>query len=101
LTGPAIAATDLGPIGALLVGHDHYGDNLGSAGRVLLQAAGAVLTTTTTIGAGRLGGNARGLQPWATTLLEAPGRPTFQITAIPCRHGPPLSRKSSNGTIPP
>ena len=59
MTGPAIAATDLGPIGALLVGHDHYGDNLGSAGRILLQAAGAVLTTTTTTGAGRLGGNAR------------------------------------------
>jgi Phage integrase, N-terminal SAM-like domain len=47
LTGPAIAATDLGLIDAVLVGHDHHGDNLDSAGR--------------------LGGNARGLQPWATT----------------------------------
>jgi L-ascorbate metabolism protein UlaG (beta-lactamase superfamily) len=86
LTGPAIAATDLGPIDAVLVSHDHHGDNLDSAGRALLPAAGAVLTTTTTTtttGAGRLGGNARGLQPWATTLLEAPGRPTIQITATP------------------
>jgi hypothetical protein len=42
LTGPAIAATDLGPIDAVLVGHDHHGDNLDSASRVLLPAAGAV-----------------------------------------------------------
>jgi L-ascorbate metabolism protein UlaG (beta-lactamase superfamily) len=73
LTRPAIAAADLGPIDAVLVSHDHHGDNLDSAGRALLPAAGAVLTTTTTTttGAGRRGGNACGLQPWATTLLEA------------------------------
>jgi hypothetical protein len=97
LTGPA-AAADLGPIDAVLVSHDHHGDNLDSAGRSLLPAAGAVLTTTTTTtGAGRVGGNARGLQPWATTLLEAPGRPTIQITATPCRYGPPLSRPMARG----
>ena len=77
LTRPAIAATDLGPIDAVLVSHDRHGDNLDSASRALLPAACAVLTTTTT-GAGRLGGNARGLQPSATTLLEAPGRPTAE-----------------------
>jgi hypothetical protein len=82
LIGPAIAATDLGPIDAVLVGHDHHSDNLDSGGRVLLPAARAVLTTTTT-GAGRLGGNARGLQPWATTPLEAPGRPTIQMLVLP------------------
>jgi L-ascorbate metabolism protein UlaG (beta-lactamase superfamily) len=43
-------------------------------------------------GAGRLGGGARGLSPWASTLLEAAGRPTIRVTATPCRHGPPLSR---------
>ena len=46
---------------------------------------------TTTSGAGRLGDGARGLEPWATTRLEAPGRPAIEITATPCRHGPPLS----------
>ena len=81
LTGPAIAAPDLGPIDAVLVSHDHYGDNLDTAGRALLPAAGAVLTTTT--GAGRLGGNARGLLPWATTQLEAPAKPPIQVTATP------------------
>jgi hypothetical protein len=63
LTGPAIAAADLGPVDAMLISHDHHGDNLDTAGRALLPGAGVVLTTTTTTGAGRLGGNARGLQP--------------------------------------
>jgi hypothetical protein len=43
-------------------------------------------------GARRLGGNACGLAPWATTRLEAPNKPPIQVTATPCRHGPPLSR---------
>jgi len=97
LTGPALAATDLGAIDAVLLSHDHHGDNLDAAGRALLPAAGVVLTTTA--GGGRLGGNARGLQPWATTRLEAPGRPTIQVTATPCRHGPPLSRPTAGEVV--
>ena len=46
---------------------------------------------TTASGARRLGGSARGLEPWQTTRLEAPDRPAIEITATPCRHGPPLS----------
>jgi hypothetical protein len=30
--------------------------------------------------------------PWQSTRLEAPGRTPLEITATPCRHGPPLSR---------
>ncbi len=90
LADPAIAAVDLGPIDAVLLSHDHHDDNLDAAGRALLPAAGAVLTTIA--GAKRLGGKARGLAPWATTMLEAPGKPTIEVTATPCRHGPPLSR---------
>ena len=89
LAGPAIAAADLGPIDAVLLSHDHHGDNLDPAGRALLPSLGVVITTES--GAGRLGGDARGLVPWQTTRLEAPGRPTIEITATPCRHGPPLS----------
>jgi L-ascorbate metabolism protein UlaG (beta-lactamase superfamily) len=89
LAGPAIAAADVGTIDAVLLSHDHHDDNLDDAGRALLPAAGAVLTTVP--GAKRLGGNARGLSPWETTRLEAPGRPAIEITATPCRHGPPLS----------
>ena len=89
LAGPAIAASDLAPIDAVLLSHDHHGDNLDPAGRALLPSAGVVVTTAS--GAKRLGGDARGLEPWATTRLEAPGRPPIEVTATPCRHGPPLS----------
>jgi L-ascorbate metabolism protein UlaG (beta-lactamase superfamily) len=89
LAGPAVAAADLAPIDAVLLTHDHHADNLDPAGRTLLPSAGVVVTTVS--GAKRLGGGARGLDPWATTRLEAPGRPPIDVTATPCRHGPPLS----------
>ena len=56
----------------------------------MLPRAGTVITTEA--GARRLGGNARGLAPWATTELSAEGKPAIEVTATPCRHGPPLSR---------
>jgi L-ascorbate metabolism protein UlaG (beta-lactamase superfamily) len=87
--GPAIDASELGHIDAVLLSHDHHGDNLDPAGRALLPSADVVVTTVS--GAGRLGGAARGLEPWATTRLEAEGRPTIEVTATPCRHGPPLT----------
>lgn len=89
LAGPAIAASDLPPIDAVLLSHDHHEDNLDPAGRAMLPSAGVVITTAS--GAKRLGGSARGLSAWETTALESPGRPTIEITATPCRHGPPLS----------
>src|SRR3954447_3317652 len=90
LSGPAIAASDLGPIDAVLLSHDHHDDNLDAAGRALLPSAGTVITTVP--GAKRLGGDARGLAPWQTTVLSAPGRTSIEIVATPCRHGPPGSR---------
>ncbi|MFC3895639.1 MBL fold metallo-hydrolase [Lentzea rhizosphaerae] len=96
LTGPAIAAADLGAIDAVLLTHDHHADNLDDAGRALLAEVGTVVTTTS--GARRLG-RGRGLTAWATTLLEAPGRPPIEITATPCRHGPPLSRPITGDVI--
>jgi len=90
LTGPALSVEELGGIDAVLLSHDHHLDNLDHAGRALLPAVGTVVTTSA--GAGRLGGETRGLAPWADTTLEAPGRPAIEVTATPCRHGPPLSR---------
>jgi L-ascorbate metabolism protein UlaG (beta-lactamase superfamily) len=90
LAGPAVAAADLPPLDAVLLTHDHHDDNLDPAGRALLPSAGVVVTTVS--GARRRGGGARGLAPWATTRLEAEGRPVIEVTATPCRHGPPLSR---------
>ena len=89
LTGPAIAASDLGRIDAVLLSHDHHDDNLDRAGRELLPSAGTVVTTVP--GAERLGGNSRGLAAWDSFRLEADGRPAIEVTATPCRHGPPLS----------
>src|SRR6478672_7688572 len=59
LAGPAIAAADLPPIDAVLLSHDHHGDNLDPAGRELLPSLGTIVTTES--GAKRLGGAARGL----------------------------------------
>jgi L-ascorbate metabolism protein UlaG (beta-lactamase superfamily) len=72
----------------VLLSHDHHGDNLDDAGRALLPRAGAIVTTAS--GARRVGGVARGLEPWGTTVLEAEGRPAIEVTATPCRHGPPF-----------
>ena len=89
LAGPSVAADDVGRIDAVLLSHDHHDDNLDAAGRALLPSAGAVLTTAS--GARRLGDGARGLEPWASTTLEQPAKPPIEVTATPCRHGPPLS----------
>lgn len=69
--GPAVAPAELPPVDAVLLTHDNHGDNLDDLGRELLPAAGAVLTTVP--GARRLGGRAKGLEPWERTRFEAPG----------------------------
>ena len=88
--GPALQPSELGAIDAVLLTHDHHDDNLDAAGRELLAGVPAVVTTVS--GARRLGGAARGLRPWVQTTLAAPGRAELEVTATPCRHGPPLSR---------
>ena len=90
LVGPAVGVTQLGQIDAVLLTHDHHADNLDDSGRALLPAVGGVVTTAA--GARRLGGGARGLEPWATTRLVKAGAAHIEVTATPCRHGPPLSR---------
>ena len=89
LQGPALPFSELAPVHAVLLSHDHHGDNLDPAGRELLPQMGTVVTTAS--GARRLGGAAAGLADWDTTTLQAPGRETLEITATPCRHGPPGS----------
>jgi L-ascorbate metabolism protein UlaG (beta-lactamase superfamily) len=81
----------LPPIDAVLLSHDHHGDNLDLAGRAFLPRAATVLTTSS--GADRLGlPNTFGLLPGESFTLEHPDRPSLEITATPCRHGPPLSK---------
>ena len=95
--GPAIAPADLGRIDAVLLSHDQHGDNLDRMGRSVLPSAGVVVTTTA--GARRLGGSATGLAPWMATTLSAPDRSDLQVTATPCRHGPPFSRPITGDAI--
>jgi L-ascorbate metabolism protein UlaG (beta-lactamase superfamily) len=94
--GPAIAAADLPAIDAVLLTHDHHGDNLDDAGRALLPTTGTVLTTTA--GAHRLGGNAVGLAPWQSISIGH-GDPHIEVTATPARHGPPLSRPITGDVV--
>ena len=96
-SGPALAPGDLGRIDAVLLTHDHHDDNLDPSGRAFLPSAEVVVTTVS--GSRRLGNGARGLEPWATTRLEAPGRRPLEVTATPCRHGPPLSRPVAGDVI--
>jgi len=95
LAGPALTREALGEIDGVLLSHDHHDDNLDPAGRALLPSLGTVVTTVP--GAKRLTtkdglSGVRGLSDWQTTVLEKPGLPSLEITATPCRHGPPGSR---------
>src|SRR5215208_1936293 len=64
LDGPALGAEALGVFDYVLLSHDHHFDNLDHAGRKVLTAAKAVLTTTE--GAERLNNNSVGLANWQT-----------------------------------
>ena len=93
VTGPAVDLADLPPIDAVLLTHDHHGDNLDTAGRQLLSSVPTVVTTVA--GARRLAGtgpDVRGLAAGDVTRLTAPGKPDLEVAATPARHGPPLSR---------
>jgi L-ascorbate metabolism protein UlaG (beta-lactamase superfamily) len=69
-----------------LVSHDQHPDNLDAGGRALLADVPLVLTTRD--GAARLGGQARGLAPFESVELEAPGNARLRVTALPAQHGP-------------
>ncbi|MFF5082979.1 MBL fold metallo-hydrolase [Actinoplanes sp. NPDC000266] len=81
-TAPAGAGPEAaGPVDVVLLSHDQHPDNLDRAGRAF--AATVPLVLTTPAGAERLGGNARGLQPWESTTVG-----DVRITAVPAQHGP-------------
>jgi L-ascorbate metabolism protein UlaG (beta-lactamase superfamily) len=84
--GPALEASRVGPVDAVLLSHDHHFDNLDHAGRGLLAGAGRVLTTAAA--AERLGHIATGLVHWERVELVAPDGAVLQLIATPARHGP-------------
>ncbi|MGA3092193.1 MAG: MBL fold metallo-hydrolase [Terriglobales bacterium] len=88
---PAMDASAIGSIDAVLLSHDHHFDNLDHAGRSLLPSAKTVITTRA--GAERLGGNAIGLEPWQSTELSAPNGETLRVIGTPARHGPEVGER--------
>lgn len=83
--GPAVDATQIEPVDAVLLSHDQHFDNLDNAGRAFVARAARVFTTPS--GAARLGKNATGLHLWEQAQIEA-STGTLRITATPARHGP-------------
>jgi L-ascorbate metabolism protein UlaG (beta-lactamase superfamily) len=86
LAGPAVAASELGRIDAVLLSHHQHADNLDTTGEAVLKKATRVVTTVE--GAAALGGNAFGLAPWQSAELEGPHGRSLRVTATPARHGP-------------
>lgn len=83
LTRPALTVPQVGRLDVALVSHDQHPDNLDDSGRALLAELPLVLTTPA--GAQRLGGSARGLEPYERIDL---GSGPLTVTAVPAEHGP-------------
>jgi L-ascorbate metabolism protein UlaG (beta-lactamase superfamily) len=84
--GPALKPEQVGKIDAVLLSHEQHFDNLDRSGRDFLTTAGTVWTTPA--GAQKLGKNANGLAPWASTEIRSSDRSQYKLTATPARHGP-------------
>lgn len=99
LIAPAVPATDLGPVDAVLLSHDDHNDNLDIAGRQWATTEVPVIITGP--GAGqRLGEPAIGLKTWQTTeLVRADGRGAITITALPAVHGPLDGTRDASGQV--
>ncbi len=79
--GSALTEEAVGAVDAVLLSHDQHPDNLDDRGRAYL--ATVPLTLITPSGAARLGGTARGLEPWESTQVGP-----LTVTAVPALHGP-------------
>lgn len=80
-TGPALRPSDLPPVDAVLLSHDHHPDNLDTAGRTVVTSAPLVLSTPSAHD--RLGAPVRALPAWEHTEVG-----DVRVTAVPALHGP-------------
>jgi L-ascorbate metabolism protein UlaG (beta-lactamase superfamily) len=85
LIGPAVPAAELSPIDVVLLSHDEHKDNLDDAGRALLSAVPAVLSTP---GAATRIPGVRGLETWESVEVPRPGGGVITVTGVPALHGP-------------
>jgi L-ascorbate metabolism protein UlaG (beta-lactamase superfamily) len=84
--GPAVSVEQVGTLDAVLLSHDQHFDNLDNSGRAVLRTVG--ITYTTKSGAERLCGNAIGIAPFETRILEGLMGKKLLVTATPARYGP-------------
>lgn len=94
--GPAVQPEQLGPVDVVLLSHDLHMDNFDYAGRDFAAAAPLLLTGGQA--AGRLGGNARGLDPYESTAIESTDR-AVTVFAVPAQHGPSDGEHDEYGNI--
>ena len=95
---PAIPASALGPVDAVLISHDEHLDNLDTEGRRFALSAPMVLTHPGA--ARRLGPPAKGLDPWATLELGArDDAGAITVQAVPAVHGPADGDPDSTGHV--
>lgn len=92
----AVTVAELGSLDVVLLSHDEHPDNLDIAGRAMLPTVPVVFTTIS--GAGRLGGNARGLAYWEAVEVARPDGGSVTITGLPARHGP-VEAAEVNGDV--
>ncbi|MEV6353229.1 MBL fold metallo-hydrolase [Streptomyces hydrogenans] len=95
--GPALAEDRFADADLVLVSHDNHADNLDDRGRAFALAAPLLLTTTG--GADRLGGPAKGLAAWDTHVLTRPDGGELAITAVPAVHGPEDGERDADGEV--
>ena len=86
LTGPAMSATRVGAIDAVLLSHDQHSDNLDHSGRDFLTEAQTRADDGSRREAARRQG--RGLCALGIDRVDRKGGHSLTITATPARHGP-------------
>ncbi|KUI23655.1 MBL fold metallo-hydrolase [Mycobacterium sp. GA-2829] len=99
LEPPAVPASALGAVDAVLLSHDDHHDNLDTSGRQWATTATPLIVTGPGA-ASRLGTPAMGLETWASTELprsDAAG--TVTVTAVPAVHGPLDGTRDASGHV--
>jgi L-ascorbate metabolism protein UlaG (beta-lactamase superfamily) len=97
--GPAVTPAQIGFVDVVFLSHDSHVDNFDNLGRQFAAAVPLLLTSPRS--ADRLGGNARGLKPFESTLLRT-GRLGFAdvvVHAVPAQHGPSDGAPDEYGDI--
>ena len=95
---PAIPASALGQVDAVLISHDEHLDNLDAEGRRFALSAPMILTHPGA--ARRLAPPAKGLDSWATLELGARDDAcAIAVQAVPAVHGPADGDRDSTGHV--